>query len=297
MRVIVAGANGFIGSNLCKHFQKSNVEFIGLVRSHALNIDKKINSNLVKLKNHELLPLQIQELFNSFKPTALINAATMYIRKDDATLLSRLVESNISYPSQLLENCIKNNVKFINLSSNWQSKNDKKYNSVNLYAASKNSFEILLSYLCETKQIMASSVILYDTYGPNDLRDKVLNNLIMNAMHNTNMELTYPKKQINLTHIDDIVKGIEIILSEKKLMRFYELSNAKNITLYDLFCIVKNVTQSSFNVSWKYKTYPDKYEVEQIKNIASYPELWNASIQLSEGIEQMYQAKIKKYYD
>jgi CDP-3, 6-dideoxy-D-glycero-L-glycero-4-hexulose-4-reductase len=179
-------------------------------------------------------------------------------------------------------------VKFINLSSNWQMKNREKYNSVNLYAASKNSFEILLSYLIETKQIIASSVILYDTYGPNDLRDKVLNNLIKNAMQNTDVELTYPKKQINLTHIDDIVKGIELILREKNLIRYYELSNEENITLNELFNIVKNVTKSNFDVLWKYKSLPDNLEAEQVKNIANHPELWNSSIQLSEGIQQIY---------
>jgi CDP-3, 6-dideoxy-D-glycero-L-glycero-4-hexulose-4-reductase len=294
MRVIVAGANGFIGSNLCKHFQKNNIDFIGLVRSSPSNLDKRINSNLVKLENNNILPLQIQDLFNNFKPTALINAATMYIRKDDASLLSSLVESNIYFPSQLLENCIKNNVKYIHLTSNWQMKNKEKYNSVNLYAASKNSFEIILSYLIETKQIMASSIILYDTYGPNDLRDKVLNYLIMNAMKNVDVELTHPKKQINLTHIDDIVKGIELIIKEKSIMRFYELSNTDNITLYELFNIVKNVTQSNFKVSWKHKTLPDSFEVQQVKNIANYPELWNSSIQLSEGIQQIYETeKIK----
>ena len=288
MRVIVAGANGFIGSNLCKHFQKNNIDFLGLVRSKSLKFDKKINNNLVKLENSNLLPKQIQNLFDSFKPTALVNAATMYIRNDDATLLSDLVESNIYYPSQLLENCIKNNVKFINLSSNWQMKNKEKYNSINLYAASKNSFEILLSYLIETSQINASSIILYDTYGPNDSRDKILNSLIMNAIQNRDIELTYSKKQINLTHIDDITNGIELILKEKYLMRYYELSNVDNITLDKLFSMVKNITKSNFNVSWKYKTLPDNFAVDQVKDIANYPEFWNSSIKLAEGIQQVY---------
>lgn len=288
MRVIVAGANGFIGSNLCKHFQKNNIDFLGLVRSKSLKFDKKINNNLVKLENSNLLPKQIQNLFDSFKPTSLVNAATMYIRNDDATLLRDLVESNVYYPSQLLENCIKNNVKFINLSSNWQMKNKEKYNSINLYAASKNSFEILLSYLIETGQINASSIILYDTYGPNDSRDKILNSLIMNAIQNRDIELTYSKKQINLTHISDITNGIELILKEKYLKRYYELSNVDNITLHELFSMVKNITKSNFNVSWKYKTSPDNFDVDQVKDIAKYPEFWNSSIKLSEGIQQIY---------
>ena len=58
----------------------------------------------------------------------------------------------------------------VNTGTSWQHYENKDYSPVNLYAATKQSFEAILQYYVEVASLKAITLKLFETYGLDDPR-------------------------------------------------------------------------------------------------------------------------------
>ena len=119
--ILITGSNGFIGTNLLKFFSlQKNTRVLGLVRQNcALEY-----ANLLGVEQF-LVPFSssqdIRNIFCNFQPTTVIHLATKFVRSDDYADTTRLIESNISFGTEILAaSLISGTSIVINASSNWQ---------------------------------------------------------------------------------------------------------------------------------------------------------------------------------
>jgi nucleoside-diphosphate-sugar epimerase len=94
--------------------------------------------------------------------------------------------------------------RFVNTGTYWQHCNSAGYEPVDLYAATKQAFEDLLLYYHRVRGLSCVTLKLYDNYGPEDPRRKIVNLLIDSCLGGAPLDLSPGEQILDLTHIEDV---------------------------------------------------------------------------------------------
>ena len=142
----------------------------------------------------------------------------------------------------ILENLTKLKAsRFINFSTVWEDGNAKKDNIENLYSAYKKSFSTILSfYKKNLKKVNFYELMVFDTFGNNDQRKKIIHTLKMNYLKNKSTNIISKNLYMNLLNISDIINAISLILKKDIAPKRYSITNNLNIKIFDLVRIFNN---------------------------------------------------------
>ena len=247
-KILLTGATGFVGSNILENVYKDNQIFILIRRKPK---QKKfyhkniffIKSNNLKNLNNKLKKLRID---------LVIHCATHYVKHHEYKDVKKLIDSNIFLGNIILENLSFMKVKkFINFSTVWQDPNPKKDNFQNLYAAYKSGFSRIVKFY---KKILTKidffEVVLSDTYGLGDNRDKLINTIKKNFKANRVTKIISKNLYINLLNVKDIVKGLKIILQKKTKPGQYVFKNSNDLKIFDLIEKFNKLNDDKIMIKW-----------------------------------------------
>lgn len=292
-RVLVAGASGFVGSHLTDYLKNSGYVVGAIVRDKN-NLSPQIRQeiNYYEITNTDYHS-QLPDVFKKFQPNVTINCITNFLREDNYQQISRLVDANILLPSEILQNCYRFDSKYLNISSFWQWGVNKKPLSRNLYASTKNSFDVILDYFFEKSVLPVTSVILKDTYGFDDKRDKIFNKILKAQLEEKSIELSSPKNLINLTHILDVVSGIENLINFDQFDRYYQLSSKSVISLSKLVSIFDKYSHKNLDIVWNGE---ENYESNILAKVmlSKPPKNWIPTVSIDDGIKDILRKNFEK---
>ncbi len=270
-KILLTGSSGFIGSNILKNFS-SNYKFYIPVRKKPLKrYLKNKNINVIEFKNYNSLNSKLRKI----KVDTVIHCATHYVKDHKFEDLEKLCHSNLMFGNVILENLTKLKAsKFINFSTVWEDGNAKKDNIENLYSAYKKSFSTILSfYKKNLKKVNFYELMVFDTFGNNDHRKKIIHTLKMNYHKNKSTTVISKNLYMNLLNISDIINAIDLILKKNVAPKKYSITNNFNIKILDLVRIFNKQNQKKLKVKWlsnrliRYKIYPyDKLNGWKSKN-------------------------------
>ncbi len=294
MKLLVTGATGFIGRHLTKRL---------ITEGHEVSILVRANSNVGELENL-LAKNQIHiydgsdaSLLNALSlsnPNIVFHLASLFITHHKQEELPLLIESNIKFPAQLLE-CMshlgfKN---FINAGTSWQHYNNELFNPVNLYAATKQAFEVLLKYYTEACNFKVITLCLFDTYGPGDNRNKIFSLLRKSVQNNVKLMMSPGEQLVNLVYIDDILEAFINAMSHlpntDKSDRF-AVSSSKQISLREIVAVYSEAVGKKVPVVWGGQPYRFREILVPWNNYEPVPN-WNPKVNLFEGIIKMEKDK------
>ncbi len=209
---IVIGANGFLGKYCeAKYSQYEKV----VTMSFRPGMEKEFEKELISL-------------LIEYKPTAIINAAASQATGDDLDSIQDLISSNVALPAMLAFNICKYSKETVLMTfgTSWEFL-DEKISPFNLYAASKSSSECVLRHYAQAG-VKICFLRLYDVYGENDNRDKVVN-LIADAINiKERIDMSGGEQLMKLVHVSDVFHAIDF--SIKKVL----ISNQEEIFSYDV---------------------------------------------------------------
>jgi nucleoside-diphosphate-sugar epimerase len=79
---------------------------------------------------------------------------------------------------------------------------------VSLYSATKQAFLDVSVFYRDRLGLDVTQVVLYDTYGPGDTRDKLVPHLVAAAASASPLSLGPAAQPINLLYVDDVTAGL-----------------------------------------------------------------------------------------
>ena len=280
--ILITGCSGYLASNFIKYnYRKYNFYCI----FNKKIIPKKYYKNSIKFNNNNINSLI--KFIKETKPDLTIHMATKYVKFDKINSTKEIIDSNILFGScllQALDYC--GYKKIINFSSIWQNigKNNF-YSPENFYSSTKEAFEIILQYFIMKKKFSALTLKIYDTYGYNDTRDKLLQLIIKKNKKKQQIYLQNKSRKISLVHFQDINSGIKIaidyVVNKKFNYKTFSLRSNKDYTIGYIVDLFKKIHNLNFAVIWKNTN-------NQIKLNKSFKNLpgWKPKISLKKGIKE-----------
>jgi CDP-paratose synthetase len=279
--ILLTGATGFIGSNILKEIRLNNKVFIIQRFKSKKKIKKTKNIKIITFKNYNILSNKLKKI----KVDTIIHCATHYKKEHIEKDILKFIQTNILLGNIILENLKKLNAKqFINFSTTWEDFDNKENNPRNLYAAYKKSFNCLIQYYKKKiPNINFIDLMIVDTFGENDKRQKLINTLRNNYIKKRTSKIISKRLYLNLINVEDIVNAVKILLKNKIQPGKYILKNSNYFNLFELIeYINKNNNNNRIKVKWlsntlikdkilKYKKLknwnPKKSNIKNVKDL------------------------------
>ena len=177
MHAFLTGSTGFIGRRLATILRE---------RGNTVTVAKRGDDHF--------------RLMQDAKPDVVFHLAAHYVRDHEPVDVARLVQSNVEYGAMILEAMRMHGVRrIVTASSLWTQPVP-----VNLYAATKLAFNALVDYYTNTYSILATTLLLGDTYGPEDRRGKIIYRMFEAIIRDEALPMTPGEQILDLTHVDDV---------------------------------------------------------------------------------------------
>ena len=254
-KVLITGSTGFIGKKLVIDLINNNKIVYAIIRNTKKNYKYSIK---IKKEYKNFFPIfftknsEIKKKIFNLNPNVVINLATNFIPNPNHHQLSSIMNSNVIFPTIILDTCCKSNIsKFINLCSTAQCDKNVIDNPQNFYAMTKIMFKQCMSYYKKKNpKINFLNVYIGDTYGAHDNRKKLFPTIIKNYKKNKRTTILTKKLKINVVHVNDIINGIKILINKVNYSSDFLIKSQKNIILGDLIKKFNSRNKKKIKVLW-----------------------------------------------
>lgn len=288
--VLVTGATGFIGRNLCRALeQEGTSSVVVLLRDGSDSSVLPASAKIIHYRN------SISDLsfdICSHQVDGIIHLGSLFLAEHQPEDIDRLIDANLTLGTKLLEAAARANVKwFINTSSFWQHYNNQSYSPTALYAATKEAFECILRYYAETSLIRFVTLELFDTYGSGDTRPKLFNLLRRTAMSGELLAMSPGQQRLNLVHIQDVVEAyrqmVALIANPcVPLSAKYSVAARESVSLRSVVELFARLANCNLNIQWGAREYRAR-EIMDPKPIYDTVPGWTPCYSLEEGIREL----------
>ncbi len=247
-KILLTGSSGFVGSNILYNLSNNYEFYIILRKKPSQRIQKNKNIKFIKYTDYENLNNKLKKT----KVDIVIHCATHYAKNHEFNDIKKFCESNLLLGNVILENLkIMRVKKFINFSTVWEDSNSIINNSENLYAAYKKSFSIILGFYKKNfTKTKFYELMLSDTFGKNDFRDKIINTLKKNYSRGKTTKIISRNLYLNLLNVLDVIKAINLILKKKITPKKYLLKNKSYIKIFNLIKIFNKKNKNKIKIKW-----------------------------------------------
>ena len=296
MKILMTGITGFIGHYLGERLVNDGHEVHAIVRptSKVTELSENLQRNVkfhVYDKDNTVLDILTDLCVDDKRPDVVYHLATNFMNEHKFEDIQDLIQSNITFGTELLDAMVANNVyNFVNVGTFAQHFEDAEYSPINLYAATKECFEGIIKYYAEVRNLKCIALHLFDTYGADDKRGKILGLLKKISASGETLKMSPGGQLIDIVYIDDV---IEAFVAAGKLLAAgkydycgtYGVSSTKPIPLREVVKIFENVAGKKLSIVWGGRPYRVR---EVMVPWSSYKLLpgWQPKVSLQDGIKK-----------
>lgn len=284
-KVLITGANGFIGSHVTHKLLNEGYD-VGIIKREKSDLwrIKDIldqltiyNADISNIKN-------VMEVIIDFKPNSILHLATYYAVQHQPQEIQFITNTNVTGTLNLLEASKENSVNlFVNTSSCfvYEESNDKisednNLRPLNLYALSKINSEEACTFYSDNYGLKTVTFRIFPPYGPADHQRRLIPFVINNILNDEKLEMTSGKQKWDFIYVEDIADAyIKVIQNSEQIKDhdIFNLGTGKASSVREVVTILNNLTDNKVKPVWG--------AIPQRKN-----EIWNmyADIQKAEDI-------------
>ena len=296
MKILMTGITGFIGHHLGERLVNDGHEVYAIVRptSKIDELSENLRRNVqfhVYDKDNTVLDIMTDLCVEDRRPDVVYHLATNFMNVHRFEDIQDLIQSNITFGTELLDAMAANNVyNFVNVGTSAQHFDDADYSPVNLYAATKECFEGIIKYYAEARNLKCIALHLFDTYGADDKHGKILGLLKKISETGETLKMSPGGQLIDIVYIDDVIEAF--VLAGKLLAACkydycgtYGVSSTKPIPLREVVKIFESVAGKKLSIEWGGRPYRTR---EIMVPWSSYKLLpgWTPKVPLAEGIKK-----------
>jgi nucleoside-diphosphate-sugar epimerase len=263
-RVLVTGSTGYIGSKLTTQLVLSGYDTHIIIRPQSdltplINILSNLTVHCYNGTTENMI-----EILHKAKPDIVFHLASSVIVNHSLDEIESLIRSNILFGCQLVEAMVKNGCyDLINTGTSWQHFEQSDYNPVNLYAATKEAFEAILTFYTETSSLNVTTLKLFDTYGPNDTRSKIIPLLQKAFKEQKELAMSKGEQLIDLVYIDDVVNAYLIAAErhfkgQSRKKEVFAISSENPIPLKEIVRTFEELMGKTLPINWGKRPYRNR---------------------------------------
>jgi len=279
MKFLVSGSTGFVGTKVVAFLKSQGHEVVGV--SGYKPSQKRLTIPMVG-RGAELQPAALD-----FGPDVIVHAATYFVGQHQSSDIARLVDANIACGMELLEIAQATDAKFLTLSSSWQHFDGATYSPVNLYAATKQGFDDIVTFY-EDSGVHVDRLTLFDTFGPGDRRGKIVSLLLQAAKSGEALAVGAKTNLIDLTYVDDVARAIcAVAADDSNRGPIDAVIRSGPVPLVELVETIIRAIECPVPVVWEAReARPREMQTDWI--FGQPLDGWHPEISLSEGIKRTW---------
>jgi nucleoside-diphosphate-sugar epimerase len=291
-RALVTGATGFVGSHLSRALIRESWEVHAVVRQESKLEPLKDITDTVKVHSHDGNAARLAEIIEDSRPDVVFHLASQFIVEHKPEEVENLITSNILLGTYLAEAMSVQGVRYlVNTGTSWQHFENRDYDPVNLYAATKQAFEAILSFYVNGRGLRIITLKLFDTYGPNDPRPKIFTLLSKMMTRREPLAMSPGDQLLDLTYIDDVVDAYlgaanRLLAGRVSGHEQYAVSSGRTVSLRELVAIFQRETMSILPVQWGGRPYRQREVMVPWDRGAPLPG-WQPRVSLAEGLKKL----------
>jgi CDP-paratose synthetase len=282
MRILITGGTGYIGYNLTKYLVEKGYYVNLLVRSSS-NLRDLLDYKNINIHHYNDTYDSVKSIFLQYKIDYIYHLASNSIKSNSLTDFELIHNVTIKLTYHLLTAAIetKQLIGFINVGTFWQL--NKIHN--NIYTLFKGYQDELCRFYSNNFGIKVLSLLLTDTYGKNDWRPKILNQLNKSILEKKSFHVNNPDGLLELIYIDDVCialyQSMDILKSQELNYDTYKLKGTE-ITTANLVLLIEDLTGIDFKVTYGLKPHSDSLVIKN--SIRTLPR-WVARVELETGLK------------
>lgn len=292
-RALLTGITGFVGSHLAGKLLHEGWEVHGIVRETS-DISKLVDkfADKVKLYVHNKSK-SLDSIIAEAKPDVVFHLASLYLSNHASEDIPALIESNVTFGTLLAEAMVNNGCyRLVNTGTSWQHYHNKPYSPVNLYAASKQAFDDVLRYYVEAHALKIIELQLFDTYGSDDDRKKLLNLLRDCLISGKKLSMSPGEQLLNLVHIDDVISafhlaGHYLLTGDYDKCGIYAVAAREMLSLKELVARIEQLTGCRMNIEFGGRPYRAREVMEPWHDGSILPG-WQCRTHLDDGLKDFF---------
>ena len=234
--ILVTGAAGFIGANLVKELlSTTDDKIVGIdnlntyydvsLKEYRLKEIESLNGDFTFVKGSIADKALLDSLFETYNFNIVVNLAAQAGVRYSITNPDVYIEANRSGFYNILEECRHHPVEHLVYASSSSvygsnkkvpySTDDKVDNPVSLYAATKKSNELFAHAYSKLYNIPSTGLRFFTVYGPAGRPDMAYFSFTNKLIKGETIKIfNYGNCKRDFTYVDDIVKGIKLVMDK-----------------------------------------------------------------------------------
>ena len=234
--ILVTGAAGFIGANLVKELlSTTDDKIVGIdnlntyydvsLKEYRLKEIESLNGDFTFVKVSIADKALLDSLFETYNFNIVVNLAAQAGVRYSITNPDVYIESNMIGFYNILEECRHHPVEHLVYASSSSvygsnkkvpySTDDKVDNPVSLYAATKKSNELFAHAYSKLYNIPSTGLRFFTVYGPAGRPDMAYFSFTNKLIKGETIKIfNYGNCKRDFTYVDDIVKGIKLVMDK-----------------------------------------------------------------------------------
>lgn len=253
-KVIITGANGFVGSWLCSELSQIKVEVTAIVRSEESSVASikdldNVNIKYCSMENIKQLPLMLESKdYDTFIHLAWEGAggakrADVGIQLMNAkhTCDSAIVANSIGCSRFVtvgtLSEYIAKSVLSVKTSSN-----------TIIYGVAKNSAHMMLDVVCNSLGLKYNWLVLSNLYGPKSINGNIVGYTLAQFARNKTPEFSSGNHLYDLLYVEDVVRAIIQVAQTSITKNVYYIGSGSPRLLKDYILSMKSIYDNGCEV-------------------------------------------------
>ncbi|MDW6002170.1 NAD-dependent epimerase/dehydratase family protein [Vibrio mangrovi] len=279
MRILLLGANGYLGQHLSQCLSKTE-SVLGLVRRSFYSD----YCNIVNLNNEKW-----EDIILDFEPELIVNTITCYGRYGESA--EKILDANVTLPIKIISRISEEikNFTFINCGTSLP-------REVNLYALTKCQLDELLIYYSHMRGFNYINLNLEGFYGV-ACQNSFINHIFKQCIRGNDINLTLGEQYRDYIYIEDLLSAITTIIqniSKVKVYKKIDIGTGHPIQIKELVSKICKLT--SYNKEPRYGVL--KYRENEL--MYSCPDIsilsglgWKSLYDIDSGLSDLYSKEFK----